>query len=336
MGLLTALAIVITILLTSAVSITFAAFNGNTGNPSNRTGNQTLGTPTQAAPTVNGAGATATVGLSWTLPSGDAANQWVVMRGTGTCPPGSFSTINTVAVKSYSDSPNHGTFCYEIEGKLGNWTSQPSNQQSATVYQLPALIQKNHSETSYGASISATFSSNPVAGHLLVAIIGTYSNVVINLPSGWSSAINQSGTPSQAIFYKISVGSADKTVTVSAGSGDALGLRILEYSGVATASPLDTKNSATGTSSSPSSGSVTTAQSVELLVAGATLDASATTSAWSNSFTAELDGQSGGGSKADFDAADQIVYATGSYSTTATASRSGPWRGQIAAFKAAP
>ena len=340
LGLLTALiSVFVTVALSSAVTFTYASINAGTGNPTNVLGNNSLGAPTLAAPTVSGAGATATVGLSWTLPSGDPANQSVILRGASACPPGSFSTVTTVGTTSYTDTPGAaGYYCYEIEGKLGNWTSQASNQRTVTVYELPVLIQKAHREATAATSVSATFSADPVANHLLVAIVGGMGSTVINLPSGWSSAINESGTPSQAIFYKISAGSADKSVTVTTGTATDLDLRLLEYSGIKTVSPLDQTGSATGYDGSPSSGSVTTAQSVELLVVGSTSDGNAYTTGWSNSFTLELDTHGHGNDKYDCSAADNIVYATGTYSSNPTVAggQPGNWRGQIASFKAGP
>ncbi len=339
LGLLTALTVVLVVVLSNAITFTYASINAGTGNPTNVLGNNSLGAPTLAVPTPSGAGATGTVALSWTPPPGDPSNQSIVLRGASACPPGSFSTVTTVGTTSYTDTPGAaGYYCYEIEGKLGNWTSQASNQRTVIVPELPVLIQTADGDASGATSVSASFSPNPVANHLLVAIVGGLGSTVINVPSGWSSAINESGTPSQAIFYKISSGSADKNVTVTVGTATDLGLRLLEYSGIKTVSPLDQTGSATGYDGGPSSGSVTTAQSVELLVVGSTSDGGAHITDWSNSFTLELDTYGHGNNKYDYSAADLIVYTTGTYSTSGTISggQSANWRGQIVAFKAGP
>ena len=204
---------------------------------------------------------------------------------------------------------------------------------------VPTLVQKasgvsgNQNDT----SVSASFSAAPTANHLLVAIVGTDTSVTISTPGGWSSAINQSGTPGQAIFYKVASGSESNTVTVTVSSGTQMGLQIYEYSGVVTTSPLDQTASLTGSSSSPSSGSVTTTQANELLIAGVVIQARTSFSNWTNSFNEESDFQNVGGSpKRSYAGADRIVTATGTYSTTATTTASGAWRGQIASFKALP
>jgi hypothetical protein len=79
----------------------------------------------------------------------------------------------------------------------------------------PALVQKQSGGAYLTSSVSATFGATPVAGDLLVAIIGASNNSTINTPSGWSTAINQRGTPGQAIFYKIAGSAESRTVTVT-------------------------------------------------------------------------------------------------------------------------
>jgi hypothetical protein len=147
--------------------------------------------------------------------------------------------------------------------------------------------------------------------------------------------MNQSGAPGQAIFYKVAGGSESSTVTVTVSSGTQMGLQIYEYSGVATTSPLDQTASSTGSSDSPSSGSVTTTGANELLIAGVVIQASTSFSDWTNFFNEESDFKNIGGSpKRSYAGADRIVTATGTYSTTATAGATASWRAQIAAFKA--
>jgi hypothetical protein len=204
---------------------------------------------------------------------------------------------------------------------------------------VPALVQKASgvSQNQNATSVSASFSAAPTANHLLVAIVGTDISVTINTPGGWSAAMNQRGAPGQAIFYKVAGGSESNTVTVTVSSGTQLGLQIYEYSGVATTSPLDQTASSTGSSNSPSSGSVTTTGANDLLIAGVVIQANTSFSNWTNSFNEESDFNNTGGSpKRSYAGADRIVTATGTNSTTATTTVLGAWRGQIVSFKAAP
>lgn len=189
-------------------------------------------------------------------------------------------------------------------------------------------------------TVSATFSAAPSAGNLLVAIIGANGNVTINTPSGWSTAINESEAPGQAIFYKIAGASESSTITVTVSALTHLGLQIYEYNGIDKIFIFDGAGSSTGNGTSVSSGNVSTTKADTLLIAGIVGNyKNASFSGWTNSFIERNDFYSTtgtGSARSTFTGADRIVSATGSYSTTAVISNSCDWRGQIAAFKIAP
>src|SRR3989304_5682584 len=91
----------------------------------------------------------------------------------------------------------------------------PQRAELASTYIQTASDTKKSSEPS-PTSVSATFGAGATAGNLIVAILGAGGNVTLNAPSGFSTAINQSGTPSQAIFYKTAAGGETAiTATVS-------------------------------------------------------------------------------------------------------------------------
>ena len=77
----------------------------------------------------------------------------------------------------------------------------------------------NQTTATTGASITATYESDPTAKNLLAAVVGAFGNgTTITAPSGWSEAKNEAGTattPAQAIFYKLSAGAADTSVTAT-------------------------------------------------------------------------------------------------------------------------
>jgi hypothetical protein len=226
------------------------------------------------------------------------------------------------------------------------FTPTPTNTATPTAIPTPliALVQKNYGTAYLASGVSATYNATPVAGNLLVAIVGASGSSTIKLPSGWSSAINQSGAsctqPCQAILYKIAGSSESRTVTVTLGDFlSVVGLQIYEYSGIDTASPLDKTASANGTSTSVSTGTTaTTAQANELLVAGMVIRAQTSYGGWTNSFNEEADFQYRVGSAyvRTYAGANRIATAIGTYSTTATTTVSAAWRGQIATFRAAP
>jgi hypothetical protein len=82
----------------------------------------------------------------------------------------------------------------------------------------PSLVHKYSAVVGDGTSgftsVTATFTTAPTAGNLLIAVFGESGNNTINPPSGWSTAVTYSHAPGGAIFYKIASGS-ETTVTVS-------------------------------------------------------------------------------------------------------------------------
>ena len=197
----------------------------------------------------------------------------------------------------------------------------------------PAFVQKQYGEAYLASTVSATFDATPIAGNLLVAIVGASTTSSISTPDGWSSAINETGSPGQAIFYKIAGSGESTTVTVNVGDSlSVLGLQIYEYTDVDT---LDKTASAYGTGTAVSSGTTaTTTEANELLITGVVTGVSTSfDNTWASSFTEEEDFTAGtGGTICTYGGADLIVTSTGTYSTTATAGASGDWRGQIATF----
>ena len=181
------------------------------------------------------------------------------------------------------------------------------------------LVQSNNatSPNNSATSLSSTFTSTPTVGNLLVAIASAGSastnSYTINAPSGWSTAINQTGStaaaPSQAIFYKVAGALEPTTVTFTITGGTAsLGLQIFEYSGLAATAPLDGTSSGFSNAVSQTSGNtgtpLTTATN-DLLVAGITIGNTETNVTETNSFTERFDFNAGGGVTDHFTSADR-------------------------------
>jgi hypothetical protein len=200
----------------------------------------------------------------------------------------------------------------------------------------PALSQLVQTKTATSGatatSVSATFDNPPVQGNLLIAIIATSAGITFNQPSGWSTAINEAGSPGQAIFYKVAGASESATVTVTTGSGTGYrGLQIFEYENIDPATPFLDATSNNGSGTSVTTSSVTVNEVPALVIVGVVINAATNFSSWTESFTEQND--FGPGSFRTFASADRIVNSTGSYSTGATAGASGAWRAQIVAFK---
>jgi len=197
-----------------------------------------------------------------------------------------------------------------------------------------SFVQKANGGGDLKSSVQATFLSTPVAGNCLIAIVGASTTSTINTPSGWSSAINQTGAPGQAIFYKFAGSSESKTVTVTLSDTlSVVGLQIYEYHNISSVSTLDGTNSTTGTGTSISSGTITTTQASDLIIVGIVTRTATSFISWSNSFNEQSDFQVGTTYVRTYGGADLTTSSVGTYSTTATAGSSGAWRAQIVAFK---
>ena len=217
----------------------------------------------------------------------------------------------------------------------------------------PALVHKYSGVAGDGntgvSTVSATFTTAPTVGNLLIAVFGESAggtNNTINTPSGWQVAIvDETDTPGGAIYYKIADGT-ETTVTVTTTGNQlsyGMGLQLYEYSGMAASSPLDTTAVDTNADSSAtlSVGPITTTVTGDLIIAGAEINSNATDNAtfssWTNSFTEEFDFQNPGGTggnQRSFGGADRVVTTATSYSTGATASVNAAWSMTMAAFKA--
>jgi hypothetical protein len=188
---------------------------------------------------------------------------------------------------------------------------------------------------------TVTFGSTPTNGNLLV--LAGASNDVISTPAGWTLAVQGIDFKDVKIFYKTAGVSEPTGVTVTIGSSTSCALVAWEYSGMAASSQLDKTASATaqGPTAHGTGTTAATAQASELLIAVVGTDGTNTmsTSGWSNSFTAELDGDTTGsaGFETYITTSSRIVSATATYTTTATTSTSGSTHdsGVIATFKAA-
>ena len=131
----------------------------------------------------------------------------------------------------------------------------------------------------------------------------------------------------QSIYYARNIAAGSNTVTVTFNQAAAfVDVRILEYSGLDTANPLDKTAAASGSGTTASSGAATTTSANELIF-GAGMTIATFTGAGSGFISRII-------TTPDADIAeDRTVSATGSYSATAPNSSSN-WVMQMATFKA--
>ena len=189
----------------------------------------------------------------------------------------------------------------------------------------------------YVSSAPATFASAQLSGHLNVICVGwtdsahsvqSVTDTAGNTYAAATGMLVVPGSRSQILYYAKNIAAAaTNTVTVTFnGSVPNADVRILEYSGLDTSNPLDVSAGASGTGIALDSGSVTTNNASELLVAAD--DVQHAIVAAGTGFTQRLYTD-------DADTVeDKIVSSSGTYDATATQDYSGAWILQLAAFKA--
>ncbi len=205
----------------------------------------------------------------------------------------------------------------------------------------PAFVQGNYAvPQTPAATVSVTLNAAQPTGDLNVAIVGwgniniaQLTGVVDSRGNAYQLAVGPTvtGNRAQSIYYAKNIVAAPAGTVVTATFNAAaqwVDVRVLEYSGIDTISPLDVAVGATGTNNSSSTPAVTTTSARDLLVAGNNV-ATWTTAAGAG-FTKRFITNPNG----DI-AEDRVVNAAGSYGATASLGSAGAWVMQMAAFRAA-
>jgi Fibronectin type III domain len=191
-------------------------------------------------------------------------------------------------------------------------------------------------------SVSVPFKAAQSAGNLNVVVVGwndtTARIVSVNDTKGnaYQLAVGpttNAGRLTQSIYYAKNVVAAaaganavNVSFTVAAKFAD---VRILEYGGMASVSPVDVTAAAMGNSAPSSTPSLVTTNASDLLFAANTVWTTTTGpgTGWTSRVITSPDGDI---------AEDRIVSTVGSYGVTAPLSAAGPWVMQAVAFKTAP
>jgi hypothetical protein len=242
---------------------------------------------------------------------------------TATTPAHAAGAVNVVVTNSDTQS-----------GTLSNGYSYTTSTGGGTI----GFVQVNAATPQTpSASVPVAFGVAQTAGNLNLVVVGwnDTTSTVSSVSDSRGNTYTQAGTTvtgtglRQAIYYARNIAGGSNTVTVGFNQAAAfVDVRILEYSGLDTTSPLDVTAGAAGTSSSPNSGAATTTAANELIFgAGIT----------SGGFTGAGTGFSSRIITADGDIAeDKVVSSTGSNSAAAPLSRTSYWVMQMATFKAKP
>ncbi|MGC2462498.1 MAG: fibronectin type III domain-containing protein [Steroidobacteraceae bacterium] len=289
------------------------------------------------------------INLGWVASTDDVGvTGYLIQRCHGaSCT--SFAQIGTSTTTTYSDTglAASTSYSYRVQatdaaGNLSAFSNTASTTTLAGGGPITSIQQNYATPHTASTSVAVVYSSAQNAGDLNIVVVGWYPGAGVSISSVTDSKGNSyslavgptvsSGNATQSIYYAKNIAAAAagaNTATVNfSGSVPEADIRILEYSGLNTTSPLDVAVGASGTGTALSSGSVTTSNANDLLV-GADMVL--------NSFAAVGTGYTARiitSPNSDL-VEDQAVAATGSYSATSTQTASGWWVMQLAAFRAA-
>jgi RHS repeat-associated protein len=268
----------------------------------------------------------------------------------------SCTNAKTGEVCSTTDGDGNTTnYAYDSSGDLASVT--PPSPQGATTYTYDSLsrvatvtngdgntgtpgtivpVQSKVTNISSGdvSSQTTTLSANTTKGDTVVVIVSTWPvSPVVSVSSisgggvgtwhlGKASSTTTVGDEEIWYGYANTGGAAAITVNMSAGTTQ-VGTQVIEYSGVASSSPIDVTNSASGSSSTTvNTPSLTTTAAGDLIVDAA--NAYDNISASPASPWVDYVGPTYGGSPWT-PITTRVVGATGTYSTSWSQSPAGPW-----------
>lgn len=186
-------------------------------------------------------------------------------------------------------------------------------------------------------SITATLGVASTAGNiLLAAVMHSASAQTITAPANWVQLAANSATRTLQIWAYVNNPGGITSVQFSAGTSGGMSLIVVEFSGVATSSPLDqnaTNVNSVGSVTMDSGTTATTTNANELWFAalGYGGGSNRTISGITNGFTADqiANASSGGGTGAHLSDYYKIVAATGTANVEATLASSSSWAGAI-------
>jgi Galactose oxidase-like, Early set domain/Bacterial Ig domain/Fibronectin type III domain len=339
--------------LPASTSFTFRVRADGPGGPGGYSNTATASTQAAtppAAPTnlTATAASSSQINLSWAASSGGGAvTGYRVERCQGAgC--SNFAQVGTPTSTTFADSGllASTSYSYQVRANGPGGLSGYSNVASATTpappppSSTPTSVQVNSAvPQSAQSTVTVKFNAAQTAGNLNVIVVGWNDNTAtVNTVSDTSGNVytlavgpTAGAGLTQSIYYAIPIAAAAagaNTVTVGfSAPASYADVRILEYSGIDQAFPLDGKVAASGNSASSNSSALTTTNPNNMLF-GANMVATGTSGAGAGFTTRIITNPDG-----DI-AEDRVVNAVGSYSATAQLSGSGPWVMQLVAFRA--
>src|SRR5882724_585821 len=212
----------------------------------------------------------------------------------------------------------------------------PAAASAITFVQVNSAVPQSATNT-----VTVPFTKAQTAGNLNVVVVGwndatsLVQSVVDSKGNTYTLAVGptvSSGFATQSIYYAKNVVAATagaNSVTVTFNTAAAFpDIRIAEYSGIDTTTPIDVTSATVGSSTLSATGPMSTLNANDLLFA-ANMVATGTTAAGAGFINRTITSPDG-----DI-AEDETVTATGSYTASATVAPSGKWIMQMVAFRAA-
>ena len=190
--------------------------------------------------------------------------------------------------------------------------------------------------SSLSGSPSVSLSATPSTGNSLIAVFAYNTGTPPSSVSGggtWVRDVNNAASTPGVDIWRVhnhDGASGSITVTMSGRSGGPLAYNIIEVSGLQNASPDVAGVTNSGTSSSPSTGSISTSNADDFLVAGLGIPGDVYSSGPTNSFN----GGTGSGTGIDWQRLGYLeVLSANSYSIGWTLTGSNTWGTVLAAYK---
>ena len=201
------------------------------------------------------------------------------------------------------------------------------------------LVQHRSKDGGTTTSSSLAFPANNGAGNFIAVLIrasgdGLGLTVTDTRANTYRQAarFTRGADHTGAIYYAENIGSGANTVTVSVAAASTVRFAMLEYAGVAASNALDGAVTALGSSTLPSSGTLTTTMSGDLLLGAITIDENVNVVAGTG-YTIRESVPALPGAKAI--AEDRMQASAGPAAATGTLSVAYPWGAAVAAFKPA-
>src|SRR5439155_15802110 len=236
------------------------------------------------------------INLAWTASTDTVAVAGYLVERCQGAGCSNFAQVGMTTTASYADNGLLGATSYSYRVRANdaaNNLSAYSNTASATTQSAPStptFVQANYAcPQSPQSSVGVPFNGAQTTGNLNVVVVGwndttNHVNTVTDTAgNAYALAVGPTavtGAISQSIYYaKNVVGAASNTVNVAfSGAAAFADIRIVEYSGLDLASPLDVTAAGQGVNTSSTTASVTTTNTIDLLV-GANIVQTLTTGA---------------------------------------------------------